>query len=321
MAASTITKDALTYVISDSTTYYVGYTTPYFPVATITETDGLSTTTTTNYGPDPTLTSIVVLHLTSPASQPGVPPSISVSSSSTTTSTLSTTSTFSAAASSSSIPVSPPTPSPQVKVVTKHQTGAIAGAAAGCLVGGALIAALITWFIMSHRQKKQRSTRGGFAGERQRSSHGNAEKSLPAVSVAAVGVTGNWEKHLDQPESDNTITRSVQGLFDHIEVHVENFYRDAKVIITPELQDQLMTVDSEHLPDSIVGLLPQTERPTMLIKHCIARSIVAHISSEIAIQDSFLPIDFIALPQVLAARRTTAEKPGKYLPPHIVLQY
>jgi hypothetical protein len=75
-------------------------------------------------------------------------------------------------------------------------------------------------------------------------------------------------------------------------------------------------VNSHHLPDSVAGLLPKTERPTMLIKHCIAQSIVEHISAESEIQDSFLPIDFIALPQALTTRQTTAEKPGKSFPPH-----
>lgn len=163
---------------------------------------------------------------------------------------------------------------------------------------------------MSNRQKKHRSSGGGFAGERHRSSRVSNEKALPVAPIAAGGVAGNWEKHLDQPESDGTITRRVKGLFDHIEVHVENFYRDALVKITPELQAALMRVDSRDLPDSVVGLLPQTERPTMLIKHCIAHSIVEHISSESDVQDSFLPVDFVALPQALATRRTTASKPA-----------
>ena len=163
---------------------------------------------------------------------------------------------------------------------------------------------------MSSRQKKHRSSGGGFASQRH-SSRSHTEKALPAVSVAAAGVTGNWERHIDQPESDGTITRSVKGLFDHIEVHVENFYRDAQVNITPELQAALMRVDSRYLPDSVAGLLPQTQRPTMLIKHCITQSIVEHISPESEIRDSFLPTDFVALPQALNARRTTAEKPGR----------
>ena len=203
------------------------------------------------------------------------------------------------------------TPSPN----SSSDTGAIAGAAVGCFIGGALIAGLLVWLFMSSRRKKKyRSSGGGFASQRQ-APHGGSEKPLPLVAVAPVGSSGNWEKHLDQPESDATVTRSVKGLFDHIEVHVENFYRDANIPVTPELQAQLMKVDSHHLPDSVAGLLPQSQRPTLLIKHCIAQSIVEHISADSEIPDSFLPSDFIALPQALGARNSTGDKPGKSKPP------
>jgi hypothetical protein len=166
---------------------------------------------------------------------------------------------------------------------------------------------------MSSRQKKKSRSSGGFGSDRNRLSRSNNEKALPSAPLLGGGVAGNWERHLDQPESDNTIARSVKGLFDHIEVHVENYYRDTQVKITPDLQNALMKVEgSNDLPDSVAGLLPNAQRPTMLIKHCIAHSIIEHIDSESDISDSFLPTDFIALPQALRTRRTTANKPGAY---------
>lgn len=184
----------------------------------------------------------------------------------------------------------------------------IAGAAVGCLVGGALIAGLVVWLFMSSRHKKQRS-RGGFAKDRHSTGNVSREKSLPiAPSLAGAG----WEQHLPQSESDGTIRTSVKALFDHIELHVENFYRNAAVSISPEIQSQLMQVDLSHLPDSVVGLLPPTKTPTMLIKHCLAALIVSRVTPETDTTASFLPADFVALPLAMGSTQTNANKPGKH---------
>jgi hypothetical protein len=191
----------------------------------------------------------------------------------------------------------------------KFTSGDIAAAIVSCLVGGALIAGLVVWLFMSSRHKKQRS-RGGFAKERHSSSNVNREKSLPTALTPAAGA--GWEQHLPQSESDGTIRTSVKALFDQIELHVENFYRNAAVSISPEIQSQLTQVGSSHLPDSIVGLLPQTSTPTMLIKHCLAALIVSRITPETDTSASFLPADFVALPLAMGGTRTSANnKPGK----------
>jgi hypothetical protein len=198
----------------------------------------------------------------------------------------------------------------------KFGSTTIAGVAVACIIGGAAIAGILVWLIMSRRQKKRSSGYGGgFAGERHRPSRTSNEKALPNAPLLGGDAVGNWMKHLDQPESDNTIMRSVKGLFDHIEVHVENFYRDAQIPITHKLQEELMAVESSReLPEEIAGLLPMTERPTMLIKHCLTHSIVEHITFESDVPDSFLPTDFTALPRALITRRTTANKRGTLSP-------
>ena len=133
------------------------------------------------------------------------------------------------------------------------------------------------------------------------------------MSVArGTPVTGGWEQHLPQSESDGTIRTSIKSLFDQIETHVENFYRNAAVSISPEIQAALMKVDSTHLPDAVVGLLPQTKAPTMLIKHCLAQLIVSRITSDGDTSASFLPADFVVLPRAIGSSRTNADKPGKY---------
>jgi hypothetical protein len=163
---------------------------------------------------------------------------------------------------------------------------------------------------MSSRRKKQRF-RGGFAEHRQNSENVNLEKSLPTAPLSGGAAAAGWEQHLPQSESDSTMRISVKALFDQIELHVENFYRNAAVSISPEMQRELMKVDSSYLPDSVVGLLSQTRTPTTLIKHCLAHLIVLRISTDSDAPASFLPADFVALPRAIGGTRANKDKPGK----------
>jgi hypothetical protein len=177
-------------------------------------------------------------------------------------------------------------------------------------VGGAIIAGLLVWLIMSTRYKKQRPL-AGFAQRREGSSNNNREKPLPTGPLMGGAAGAGWEQHLPQSESDSTIRTSVKALFDQIELHVENFYHNATVSMSPEMQAELMKIDSSYLPDSVVGLLPRTKTPTMLIKHCLAHLIVSHITPESETSASFLPADFMALPRAMSGTRANNDKPGK----------
>jgi len=162
---------------------------------------------------------------------------------------------------------------------------------------------------MSSRLKKRRP-RGGFAEHRPNSRNVNQEKSLPTAPLLG-GAAGGWEQHLPQSESDGTMRTSVKALFDQIELHVENFYHNAVVPISPGLQTELMKVHSSYLPDSVVSLLSQTKTPMLLIKHCLAYLIVSRITADSDASASFLPSDFVALPRAIGGTRANQDKPGK----------
>jgi hypothetical protein len=207
--------------------------------------------------------------------------------------------------------------SPATSALSKHTSGpqfgsgAIAGAAVGCLIGGALIAGLLVWLFVSSRLKRRRP-QGGFAEHPPNSRDVNQEKSLPtAPLLGGGGAAGSWEQHLPQSESDSTMRTSVKALFDQIEVHVENFYRDAVVPISPESQTELMKVHSSYLPDSVVNLLSQTKTQMLLIKHCLAYLIASRITADNDAPASFLPVDFVALPRAIGGTRANQDKPGK----------
>jgi hypothetical protein len=161
------------------------------------------------------------------------------------------------------------------------------------------------------RERQHRSPPGGalIRPRSERSRHTSNDKPVPLVSVTDDGPAGRWEKHLPQAESDGTIGENVKGMLDYIPMHVENYYRDKMVTITDEMRNNLMdpNVNSPLLEDSVAGLLTQTRTPTKLIKHCIARSIINHISPDSDISDSFLPSDFVTLPRKIAQKEKVKE--------------
>lgn len=198
---------------------------------------------------------------------------------------------------------------------SKFTSADLVGAAVGCLIGGALVAGLLVWLFLSSRHKRQRF-QDGPTKDQQSSSNGNHEKSLPIAPLLAAKAAGagvGWEQHLPQSESDSTIRMSVKALFDQIELHVENFYRDASVSINSGMQSELMKVDSNHLPGPVVRLLPETKTPTLLIKHCLAHLIVSRITADTDTPASFLPADFVALPHTIGGTKANTNKPGNQI--------
>ena len=190
-------------------------------------------------------------------------------------------------------------------------TGAVAGAAVGAAVGAAILTFLITFMFLrkknerSGRHGKRRSGSGGFSTY--------TEKALPKDPSAggeAILAASAWQKHLPQSADDKTIRASVKTLFDQVEVHVENFYQDSTVPMTEALQAELLRVDSPHLPESIVALLPRARSQTALIKHCLLSYIVASISTDDNSVQSLLPADYATLPHLALA--AGQKKPGTY---------
>ena len=161
------------------------------------------------------------------------------------------------------------------------------------------------------RENKRHRSRRDFAETRNRHGRGNLERGLPTTSILAGTTAPGWEQHLPQSESDGTMHKRVMALFVQIEIYAENFYRNAAVPISPELQTVLMKVHSSYLPGPVVSLLSLTKKPTLLIKHCLAYLIVSRITADSDAPASFLPADFVALPRAMGGTRANQDKPGK----------
>jgi hypothetical protein len=184
------------------------------------------------------------------------------------------------------------------------RTGVVAGAAVGAAVGAAILTFLITFMFFRkknekyRRQEKDRSGNGGLSTY--------TEKALPKDPGGDAALAAPaWQKHIPQSADDKTIRSAVKTLFDQVELHVENFYRDSTVQMTDDLQTGLLRVDSPHLPESIVALLPRARSQTALIKHCLLSYIVASISIDDNSIQSLLPADYATLPHLA---RTAGQK-------------
>lgn len=122
---------------------------------------------------------------------------------------------------------------------------------------------------------------------------------------------GAWERHLPQPEADSDLRSAVSGLFDQVEMHVEQYYQDVAVKVDPSVHSDIARLDSHLHQASLLELLAATRRPTMLIKHTIAYLIVSSISAESNSAVSFLPADFTALPQAIKSASPARPDSGK----------
>lgn len=163
------------------------------------------------------------------------------------------------------------------------------------------------------RKKNPKHRRRGKRGTGNDGLSTYTEKALPKepsqggdTMLAALA----WQRHLPQSADDTTVRSAVKTLFHQVELHVENFYRDSAVPMTDSLQAELLTVDSPHLPESIVALLPRARSQISLIKHCLLSYIVASISTDDNSVPSLLPTDYATLPHL--ARATGQRKPGMY---------
>lgn len=169
--------------------------------------------------------------------------------------------------------------------------GAVAGGTIGGIVFGALIALAIAWCCLRKRRAPGDSS--------------SADEPVVGLTVASAGekisqpsgdrmATGDWRNHLPQDKDDRTVRNAVQSLFQHIEMHVEGFYGDLESRVPTE---QALVGLANVSSDGFLEEIPKDAHFAHVLEGVVARCVVHRISLRTAAADSFLPPEYIILPQ------------------------
>jgi hypothetical protein len=185
--------------------------------------------------------------------------------------------------------------------------GAAAGIGIGCAIIGALIALAFAFFFFRNRKDHQ-SRRNSDRSRKSPSTYVSDKEVMMTSGVAAQrpASPNDLDNLLPQEADDNTVRKKASTLFDQFELHVENFYHDVKVPITPAMEAELSRFSSPHFPEPLVALLKSTSSPTTLIKHCMAHYVITLTSpTTVGPTRSLLPPEISEMVGAMNTRKPT----------------
>lgn len=171
--------------------------------------------------------------------------------------------------------------------------GVAAGIGIGCAIVGAILAALIVFFLL-RRKRGGEQFYGDGGGPSNGAAYSNGEKG-PVVSATSVkgGAVTNIDRLLPLPAEDNEIIGGLSRIRDDIKNHVQNYYGNAAV--RPEMIDEgrlreLAQATGISTP-AIASLLlnPATRIPA--IRLLIAQFVLSRCIGRTDGQPTFLPLE------------------------------
>ncbi|KAF2190742.1 hypothetical protein K469DRAFT_733408 [Zopfia rhizophila CBS 207.26] len=196
-----------------------------------------------------------------------------------------------AAASRTSSDGSISSPSQKADGVSK---GAAAGIAIATAIVGAAIAFFIAWLLFKRRNRSRGispyDSTPEFVPISKVDPHVTQTTLVPLATAAANGTKQDLNladlSHssnflagvLPQTADDTTVSEKTSVLFDQIQLHVENFYRDVHATITPSMESGLARFGTGT--ESLVELLQGVSRPTVAIKHALMAFVWSIVSPE-----------------------------------------
>lgn len=173
------------------------------------------------------------------------------------------------------------------KASTTYSTGELVGAAVGCLIAGLLIASLLAFFFLKRRKN---SGRPRYTSQREMYSGDDKGESVKL----ATSPVASWQRHLPQPESDQTISRLVNRTLDDIELYVENYYADRPTTqMTGSAATDMSPLSSPYLGRPLSDIIHTSAAPTVLFKHCMAYYLLQKIDPAQNDSSSLLPREFV----------------------------
>jgi len=195
-------------------------------------------------------------------------------------------------------------------------TGAIAGIAVGAVAIVAAIAAFFIWkFCVGRRRSRDRSAAYGEArvGTPGTSAPNSIEKGAPLVGAIAPvyrdsGAAGS-ESQLPQQADDATVQSRFATIYDQIELHAENFYRDASPMIPPAMEGALSRYDTPLLGAPLAARLEESPRATTILKHVLSYEISTTVVDPTSSSGkrSLLPTPLLALLQEVQGQQPSQQ--------------
>ncbi|KAK4982640.1 hypothetical protein LTR50_007652 [Elasticomyces elasticus] len=187
-------------------------------------------------------------------------------------------------------------------------TGVLAGAIVASFVGSAVLAFVIAYLCLRSRvvgttsaDKRRRS------GHRSHSSTRTSEYASAAGfndKDAAVDTSHAWEKYLPSSLDDRTVGLKVKGLYDQIQLHVENFYVNTPRPIIQVIAASIKKMHTPYLEPLASSMSDPSLAPQPIIKHCLSYMITQALSSEAAPEVCLVPRELAA---VLRTRQIPAD--------------
>ncbi|KAF2651958.1 hypothetical protein K491DRAFT_696018 [Lophiostoma macrostomum CBS 122681] len=215
------------------------------------------------------------------------------------------------------------TPSSSSSTSNGVSKGAVAGIAIGTAILGAAIAFLIAFFLFRRRKQNPKMTNSSYESVPQLpSSVGKGIPSSPyvqevsqipppALAAAAVPREQREEEDVDLanlaassaflagvlPEvaDDMTIRSRVSELFEQMQRHVENFYRDVHASITPSMESDLAKFGNGSAGTGMLEMLQSFSQPTVAIKHALVSYVMGITAPEGKRGESLFPREVIGM--------------------------
>jgi hypothetical protein len=190
--------------------------------------------------------------------------------------------------------------------------GAVAGIAIGTCILGAAIALVAAFFLFKRRKRSSTSGLSAYDSSPelvalskgptpyiQEISQVSAPNAAAAVIVKRDMDLTDLSRSSDflagvlpQTADDQTVRSKVSMLFDQIQQHVENFYRDVHASITPSMENDLTRFGTPGI--DMKELLQSASMPTVAIKHALM-GYVLRITSPEGDESTLFPSDVVGV--------------------------
>jgi hypothetical protein len=204
--------------------------------------------------------------------------------------------------------------------------GAVAGIAIGTAILGAAIAFIIAFFLFRRRKQNPKLTNSSYESVPQlpssagkgisNSPYVQEVSQIPPPALAAAAVPHHPVDQrpdedvnlanlaasnaflagvLPQVADDMTIRSRISELFEQMQRHVENFYRDVHASITPSMESDLANFGNGSAGMGMLEMLQSFSQPTVAIKHALVGYVMGITAAEGKRGESLFPREVVGM--------------------------